>query len=98
MDKLIVDQLKELAKEYKIKGRSKLRRKSDLLKELRKIPEIVEMYDNVEPQLGTPPGSPPPTPHPGTPPRRAPAFTKPENKKIPKQKERPTPDPSKKYS
>ena len=54
MDKLTVDQLKELAKEYKIKGRSKLRRKSDLLKELRKIPELVEMYDNVEPQLGTP--------------------------------------------
>ena len=52
MDKFTVDQLKELAKEYNIKGRSKLRRKSGLLKELRKNTEIVEMYDNVEPQLG----------------------------------------------
>ena len=54
MDKLNVDQLKQLAKDHEIKGRSKLRRKRfAFTEELRKIPELVEMYDNNETEAET---------------------------------------------
>ena len=103
MDKLTVDQLKKLATDYNIKGRAKLRRKSELLKELRKITELVEMYDNNGPQIEETPATPhrfnPETPPPGPPPPR-PATPPEQNikspqKNIPNQKERPTPAPRK---
>ena len=103
MEKLTVDQLKQLATENNIKGRSKLRKKSELLKELRKIPELVEMYDNNTEKIGepeTPHRFNPETPRPVTPPaqnipNRKERPTPAPRKNIPNRKERPTPAPRK---